>query len=335
MRIPVNELSHHLKRGLLPFYFIYGEEPLQRREVIDLLRLLAKTEGLEVQEIFDLSSSSEEMRLWQSLNTFSLFSSKRLMVCYLKEGSFTKNSQELMQKITTFISPEQVLLLIYTGKIDAKLKKAPWFTRFEQQYTTVPTLPLTKDKLSHWIQDRARALKLTLSPDMIHTLILYTEGNLLATGQALEKLALLEEPSQESLKSLLNQEAVYSVFELVDTLLQGDKHRTSSILTSLKREGIEPLLILWALAKEVRILVLIKECQTPNNLDKLMDLHQIWKAKKPWVLNTLQKHNLSSLYNILTLIQRTDFLIKTEKKDAVWQDLLIICLKIMEVAHAP
>jgi len=131
----------------------------------------------------------------------------------------------------------------------------------------------------------------------------------------------------EQLAPVMIWENQHSVFELGDTLLQGDYLRTTRILESLRNEGVEPSLICWVIAREVRSLVPLALMLSKGSRlnDTVMDSFRIWKQKRKFVMTFLQKHSLSSLYDILIQAKQLDTVIKTEHAKHAWQSLLDLC----------
>ncbi|WP_176518450.1 DNA polymerase III subunit delta, partial [Pseudomonas faucium] len=83
------------------------------------------------------------------------------------------------------------------------------------------------------------------------------EGNLLAAAQEIEKLKLLAEGSQitvETVQAAVADSARFDVFGLVDAILNGEATHALRMLEGLRGEGVEPPVILWALARELRLL---------------------------------------------------------------------------------
>lgn len=349
MRIQAKDLELHLKRkltGVSPMYFVFGDEPFQYMEAITTLRAAARNQDYTDIEMLELLSPKDEHHLWTIVNTPSLFSEKRLIECRLKEGKITKNIQETLLKIANQVShsPNIILLILYPNKIENALLKSDWFLAMERVAITLSALAIPKYKYTTWLSERASKLNLSLTKEAQDFLSECTEGNLIAGVQALEKINLVSKGGSASkvlektektektldlndIKPILSQEARYSVFDLVDTLLQGDYKRTFRILNSLKTEGIETTKICWAITREVRSLIpLINVYTTGLTInDSLMDASGIWKHRRNLVTTFLKRHTKSSLYDILSLSQQIDILTKTESSSKAWQSLNDLC----------
>lgn len=363
MRIQPKDLELHLKRKLIspsPVYFVFGDESFQQMEAVATLRAAARNQGYTDIERLELLSPKDEGDLWIVVNTPSLFSEKRLIECRLKEGKITKHIQETLLKVVHQASrtPNIILLILWPEKIESALLKSDWFLAMERMAITLFSSTLPKYKYTEWLSERASKLNLSLTKEALHYLCECTEGNLMAGAQALEKIALIDprinpqSPSNapnnspqsnlrhlsndppshpldvNDIKPILTLEARYSVFDLVDTLFQGDYKRTFRILNSLKTEGIEATKICWAITREVRgLLPLINIYTTglPLNDSSSVSTSGIWKYRRNLATAFLKRHTESSLYDILSLSQKIDILIKTDSAAKAWQSLNDLC----------
>ena len=58
-----------------------------------------------------------------------------------------------------------------------------------------------------------------------------------------------------TMSSVVTDSARYNVFEFVDRVLAGDAQSAAKSLRGLENEGTEPIPLLWAITRELRILV--------------------------------------------------------------------------------
>jgi DNA polymerase-3 subunit delta len=93
--------------------------------------------------------------------------------------------------------------------------------------------------------------------DAVELIAARVEGNLLAAAQEIEKLKLMAEGGQitvETVQAAVADSARFDVFGLVDAVLNGEAAHALRMLEGLRGEGVEPPVILWALARELRLL---------------------------------------------------------------------------------
>jgi DNA polymerase-3 subunit delta len=98
-------------------------------------------------------------------------------------------------------------------------------------------------------------MSLTLTDPALELLAARTEGNLLAADQELTKLTMMgvQGPvSPELLLASVADSARFDTFQLLDAVLAGDPERALRILGSLRAEGADSVLVLWALTKAMR-----------------------------------------------------------------------------------
>jgi DNA polymerase-3 subunit delta len=118
--------------------------------------------------------------------------------------------------------------------------------------------PLKRNELPDFLNRRAAATKLDLTPDAIEVLIDRTEGNLLAAAQEIDKLGLLAQGKRldaSALEKLVADSARFDVFKLVDAALAGDASRALHIVESLRAEGDAVPGLLGIVVKELQTMV--------------------------------------------------------------------------------
>ena len=80
--------------------------------------------------------------------------------------------------------------------------------------------------------------------------------------QEIEKLKLLAPEGAvdgTTMSSVVTDSARYNLFEFVDKMLLGDAQSAAQSLRGLENEGTEPIPLLWAITRELRILVKASE----------------------------------------------------------------------------
>jgi DNA polymerase-3 subunit delta len=344
MRIQCRELENHLKRGLSSVYFVFGEEPLQRIEALDLIRTAARQQGFTDRTVFDITANFNWNKLAQSLETPSLFSDKKFIECHLQEGKTGKLFGELFTQILATL-PEQTLLLVCGDKFEAATQKTKWFTALERQAITLCARPLSRTETLGWLQKKFSAVNLYADPDILVELYEYTEGNLLAAAQTIARLALnfphiSESPSPKSLTRAdlleqINLEARFSLFDLVDAILNRSPQRTLRILSCLKVEDVEPILVLWVITREVRVILKVAYAvQSGRPLNKVFEERKVWKTRTALISAYLKNIEIETLLESLIKAKNIDEVLKGRAIGDAWHALLELCIMLMGVRHA-
>ena len=165
------------------------------------------------------------------------------------------------------------------------------------------------------LRERARQLQLQLSSDALALLQQHCAGNLLAARQELEKLALSALPQPldgAALSSFLSDHSSFSVFQLVDAILQGQLDAALHRLQRLCQQDTEPVIIAWQLQKEVLQLRQLRQAeQNGQPLSELYKQLAIWPKRQPLYQTGLQRFSLSWLDYLLQELAAFDRLYKS------------------------
>lgn len=319
---------------LAPIYLIFGEEIVLIHDACKAIRLAAKKAGFSERQVFYVDTHFNISALITCINNYDLFAEKQLLEIHLSQSFSESITQTLI--LYTKNPPPNKLLLIIAGKLDRRLQQTTWFKSIDKLALVIPTWPLQTPQLFRWVAERFQTLGLQVEKSAIECLIFATEGNLLATAQTIEKLSLYfgtnyNRINVDMLTQALSDNARFDPFKLIDAALAGNSERCLRILTHLKEDGIEPLLILWALSRECRLLASFAyKLSQGQNLISLFKEQQIWEKRKILLQQALTRHTLSHWYRLLSLACRTDQLIKGIGTGNVWNALQILSLEIAE-----
>jgi DNA polymerase-3 subunit delta len=242
-----------LARGLQGIYLVSGDEALLVGEAADAIRAAARASGYADRQVFFIDRSFNWDELRHASQSLSLFADKRLFELRLPSGKPDKGAALLADLASR--PPPDVILLIITDKLDRKAAEAAWVRAIEEKGVSLAIRPVDSAALPAWLRVRAKSLKLDLEPAAAQLIVDRVEGNLLAAQQELEKLSLSakgDSITSEMVLGAVADSARYDVFQLASAAAAGDAQRALRVLLSLKSEGVEPTLILWALLRELR-----------------------------------------------------------------------------------
>ena len=253
MRLSAEQLPGALARGLAGTYLVSGDEPLLVGEAADAIRAAARASGFADRQVFfiDRSFSWDELR--HASQSLSLFADRRLFELRLPSGKPDKGAA-LLADLASRPTPDVVFLII-TDKLDKKAGEAAWVRAIEEKGVWLAIRPVDSAALPAWLRALAKSLQMDLEPAAARLIVDRVEGNLLAAQQELEKLSLLangDSITSEMVLRAVGDSARYDVFQLAAAAAAGDAQRALRVLLSLKSEGVEPTLILWALLRELR-----------------------------------------------------------------------------------
>ena len=319
MRIKPESLANQLSRGLQPCYLISGNEALLANEAADLIRLQARNQGFAERQVFHSDSINWDDFLSET-QSMSLFADKRIMELRLPNSKpGTEGSKALVQFVETVA--EDILLLVIAGKLDRSQQRSKWVTAIEGKGGHVQVWPVEQKYMPGWLTQRLKAKGIQADPEAVDILAGRVEGNLLAAQQEVEKLALLASGplDAKTMADLVVNSARYDVFTLVDRCLMGNTEEALTNLQGLQEEGTEATFILWALTKEVRQLVQIKDaCAQGQSLETAIRSAGVWQKRQPLVHKAARRTEPERASKLLKLCKLCDQAIKSNDYGDPW-----------------
>ena len=257
MKIRTEQCARTLERSLPAAFLMSGEEPQQKQEALDLILRLARAQGFEERLRFEIDLHFDWAQLFNEWNAPSLFAPRRIFDLRLNNLRLSKEAIAWLVAAAS-ASQSDNLLLLSVGKLEAAQKKSAWVQAFEQHGLWLEVWPLKDGELLAWMERRLRAQGLTAEREALQLLGEQLEGNLLAAAQDIDKLALLFPKNtclnSEMVLSNVANSSRHTVFEIGEAIVRSDAQRALRVLHGLQQEGEEPILIAWAITREIRLL---------------------------------------------------------------------------------
>lgn len=329
MQINADQLTSHLKRGLAPVYFVYGEESLLVEESCQAIREAARAAGYLDRQSLTVESGFDWNGLYASTQSLSLFSERRLIELRLPTGKPGEAGAKILSEIVAQ-PPADTVLLVSAGKLDKATREAKWAKALEGAGVAVVAWPLEAAQWPAWIRRRMEAKGLKPGAGVVDLLAHLMEGNLLACAQEIDKFSLRfgsGEVGLDDIEDNLGDNARYNVFALADASLRGEAAAVARILESLRTEGVEPVLVLWALTREVRELAqMASQIAAGQSLAQVLDARRVWAKRKPLVSAALKRLSPEASQDLLRRAARTDRILKGRGRGDGWQELQCLAL---------
>lgn len=328
MRFNTEQLYGSLTK-LSSVYFITGDEPLQQGEVADAIRLAAKESGYITREVLSVEANFEWGELIVAADSMSLFADKKVIDLRLPSGKPGTEGAKILIEYCQRL-PEDTLLLITAPKLTAATLKTKWCLALDQAGVIVQVWPLEGAGLIQWLQRRAQKRGLQIEADGIRVLASRIEGNLLAAAQEIEKLYILYGEtliSKQAVEQVVADSARFDVFKLTDSVLAGRMSRAIKILNGLKAEGVAAPVVVWALARETRMLINVKMAINQGlNKEQVFKNYRLWDKRKQLVSATVSRMSTQTLQEVLLLCSKVDRQIKGREQGDYWETLFSLCL---------
>lgn len=329
MKLTLEQLAARLAAPLAPVYVFSGDEPLQLGEAADAVRAAARAQGFTEREVLDADKGFDWNALLAAANTLSLFAERRLIDLRLPSGKPGKDGAEALLEYAAR-PPADTVLLLTSGKLDKAATQAKWYQALDDLGVSLQVWPVEVRDMPAWIARRLRARGLQAEGEAAALLAERVEGNLLAAAQEVEKLLLLHGPgplSAGQVEAAVSDSARFDVYQLADAALLGDVARVTRMLDGLQAEGAEPVLVLWALTRELRSLAAMSaQLEAGQPSDRV--LAPVWSKRKPAVSAGLRRHNSRRWQQMLRRAARLDRVAKGMSAGNPWDELLQLALMV-------
>jgi DNA polymerase-3 subunit delta len=291
----------------------------------------ARGQGISERIVLTVETGFDWNTFTQQTRALSLFGERRLFELRLGDASPGTAGSKVLQGYAEDLPADDVLL-ISMGKLDSKAQQSAWFKAIDKAGVVITIWPVEARDLPQWIQRRMAAHGFNLQPEAAAFIAGRVEGNLLAARQEIDILRLLADGRDIGLDQVLAvvaDSSRYDVFQLVDTALAGDPRRALRILQGLRREGVEPVLVNWALTRELRALCrMSSRLSCGQTLSGMLSEFRVWEKRKAVISQTLRRHSAEALREILWFAGRVDRVIKGVAMGNPWEQLTWLCLNL-------
>jgi DNA polymerase-3 subunit delta len=322
----VQQLNDHLDKALAPVYLVSGDEPLQIEESLTQIRAKAREQGYVERQVLYVERSFDWSQVTEQSSNMSLFGDKKILELRLPSGKPGTPGGKALQQYCEHMS-DDVLLIIQSGKIEKATLKSKWVQAISQAGVFMRIWPLTGTDLVRWVQARLKLEELSDDRQAAEYIASRVEGNMLAAAQEIEKMALLAlgNDNGDSSQAWVSSQTKYNVFDLVDTILSGQRSKVIKILSQLQRESFAPNLVLWGLAELVRA-VIYTSSQKRGQSKGVQNAFYYNKRNQLGV--HANKFNREQLYTLLMKCGQVDQMIKGRATGDVWLSFTDVALKL-------
>jgi len=331
LKINANQLSSHLQKKLAPCYLVTGDEHLLVAEALDSIREVAREQGFTSRDLHVATTGFDWAQLRDSSANLSLFAEQRIVELRLPTGKPGRIGGQAIVDLAEQAGSD--LMLIVSGpKLDRSVQSSKWVKSLDAKGVSLPIWPVSVRELPGWIAARMRQAGLQPDDGAIALIADRVEGNLLAADQEIEKLRLLlgeGKVSADDVSSAVANSSRFDVFKLVDATLTGDAKRALKILTGLRAEGVEPVIVVWSLTREIRTLASLTDAIAQGmDLAGGMQKAGVWRNRQALVRSCIGRHQHGDFHRLLKLANQADQAAKGQLRADPWQLVTDIVLGI-------
>ena len=257
-------LERHLERqAVKPLYLFYGDEEfLMNRALLRLEAGLTDRAGEPPSKVVREAQEVELPEFLAESRAATLWGPGQLLI--LRRVDTYPAAQ--LKAITGYLdhpAPRAWVVLLAEGLKAREVEKHAVWGRLAREEAALGFYRLREGELYQWLTREARQLGKNLTLAAAQRLVEMVGDNLAELSQELEKLALFAGPENTLTPALVTQLAshsrTYNIFALVDALGAPGFHQRLTSLGHLMDLGEHPAKILGMLARQVRMLIRVKE----------------------------------------------------------------------------
>lgn len=322
-------LLHDLEKNATSchgLWLVHTDEPLVVDWLIDGCRSIWLNNNQIINRM-ELSSPKSWYDVANELSSLNLFGEHTALIVTgkhkpdIKDKTLMTSLNQFAKDVTNGYSQNHLIWCL--SKQDKKSLATKAIQFFNQEGLLIDGNIYDEKQRGEFLKFKAQQLGLRLAPNAWQMLLHTTEQHLLSAYQTLWRLSFLphgDTITTDELEQALVAGADFNVFDLSDALISGNAPKALNILRHLKHTDTAPSVVLWAAAKDVRLITQIQAGKDPATLG-------IWSNKIHLYTQTAHRTNAIS-GTWLTEIYALDKIIKGVSTDNVWLGLERLCLKI-------
>jgi DNA polymerase-3 subunit delta len=332
MKLNITQLEQQIGKQIAPLYLISGDDPILKQDAVQLIRKAARQAGFSERVRLSAESGLDEEQLYTTLYSPSLSADKTLVELDFRGKLPGKSVTAIVEDYLAKPSAD-ILVLIDANKLEDTAVRSSWYKTVEKLGTVVTIWPVAREQLPQWIMQRGKKYKLTIQHDAASLLADYVEGNLTAATQAVEKIYLLKQDkpiNAELIQSILADESRFTIFDLTESMISDNQARTLHILETLELDGLEPVIVLWGITRELRQLAdMASQQQQGTPWDEIFRKHRVFPRRQNGVRRFLGRFSQQKCRECLAHAASIDSILKGGSPGNGWEALQLLCLRLV------
>jgi DNA polymerase-3 subunit delta len=325
-----DQLAANLQRGLVPVYLVAGEEPLLLQECCDQIRQAAKEQGFIERELLQVERGFD-WSLLQQVAAPSLFATQKMIDLRLRTGKPGREGSKALTEWAAAPDPS-VILLVSCEQWDASSRKSKWATALEKAGQRVDIWPVKAQELPGWLAQRMRQHGMQPQPEVLELLADRLEGNLLAAGQEIDRLALLKGAGTVTVDDVMQAVADssrFDAFALAEHMLSGNLREGLRVAAGLHRMETPLPLVLGALTRELKTTEAFRFAMRGGEHESTVFRRlNVWRNRQHAIRSAARRLNTRSLFDAFKLLSLIDRQSKGRAAGDPWQSLDTLLMQL-------
>lgn len=305
-------------------YLFYGEEKYQMEKAVENItaKVIGPNRNSFNYHIF-YGSETNGNSIKQAALTLPLLSPKKFLL--IKETENIPDMGKLVKLVEK--TPEHCYLVFLANKVDFRQK---FFAAFRKTGTEVRFWKPFESKLPGWIFQQVQANGFRITADAIDCLIGFCGNDLMRLENELQKVFLYVDQKKiinaKDISKAAGGEAIHTVFELTDSIGNGNIDRAVDIVNQLLITGEPPLKIMALIVRQFRNIwqgkQMISQGDSPEKIGRTLRVSRLSLKN---FLNQTKRFNEQSLKRIFNILLDYDFRFKSSRiPPQLLMELLII-----------
>ncbi len=340
MKVSIDDLGQRLNAcdaGSLPkIILLNGSEPLLVEEALDQTRRTLNKLGYTERIKYQAEAGFDWSALSGVGQAMSLFAERRILELRVPKSLGTAGTKAIVEYCNNL--PQDDILVIIMPLLDKRQRSAKWFKTLDAISWVVDGYEISAQHFPRWVKQRFQSRALRLESGVAELLAEQTEGNVLAAAQEIDKLQVLATDGAVTLELLqhsLADQARFDVYALTDAALLGDFNRVLRIKGRLQSEGVEPVILVWSLVREIRTLAAISASEQMGQArGQLFKQYRVWSKRESLVSAALNRLNAQQWAMALERVAHLDQTVKGQRYDGVgdvWFQIEQLCAQMCAV----
>ena len=346
MRVTLDEVAQRLKacgpevaNQHPKVILLNGNEPLLLEEALDGVRQVLKQQGYSERLKYQLETGFDWNKLTGVGQAMSLFAERRIVEFRVPKSLGAAGTKAITEYCQN--PPEDDILVVMMPALDKRQRAAKWVKAIESVGWLVDGYDISLSQFPAWLKKRLQTRALRVEAGVVELMTEQLEGNVMAAAQEVDKLRVLAKDGALTLKLVsesLADQARFDVYALTDGCLIGDFNRVLRIKARLQSEGLEPVIVVWALVREIRLLAAISSgLQQGQNKGMLFKQNRIWNKREPAVNAALGRISSHQWYQLLEQAAHLDQTVKGQRYSEVgslWYQIEQLCCRLCGIKLA-
>ena len=199
----------------------------------------------------------------------SLFAEKRLII--IRDLSQNKSIWEVLPEWLERLSDDVQLVLVETT-VDKRTKTYKALQKAADVYEYQLWSDRDTAKAESWVGQQATERGIKLAPALVRFLVARVGVDQWQLSHALDKLGVLDEVTEEVIRTTIDARPSENVFELFQTALKGDRERVQSMTQTLAQTE-DPYRLFGLLSGQAFQLAALGVAHTDDNVAKDFGIH--------------------------------------------------------------